>query len=52
MSITFQVFLDYRASIGYVFCIFGDLIDGGHLDSDVMKVGLHVCYVKASFDDT
>ena len=52
MSITFQVFLDCRASIGYVFCVFGDLIDDGHSDSDVMKVDLHVCSARAFLDDT
>ena len=51
MSITFQVFLDCRTSIEYVFCVFDDLIDGGHSDSDVMEVGLHVCFARISLDD-
>ena len=38
--------------IEYVFCIFDDLIDDGHSNLDVIGVGLHVCSIRAFFDDT
>ena len=51
MNITLKVFLVCRASNVHELCVFDDLIDGGHSNSDVIRVSFHVCSGKTSVDD-